>query len=786
MNLDTVNTKSLLQIKHLILILIAFVMSSCRLVDGQDSGSLSQASVILNTMVISAACADKTNVAESYSCQPTVKIPSDQSKSAQLTWALAPQNTCSWLQINPTTGQVFGTPSLSDSKTCVLSFQVRTTKAPSSDYSIAVQISGPVISLSKQNCSTTVGVQSPLNCTIVATSNLTNSIYTYSLASDNTCSWINIDPSSGQLSGTPTVANEGACSLSVNAALANLSSGNIKIPISVPAIAVTVTPVLCPSSAPIQSGYSCTLRGSSSLPGHTITWSLDAGNTCSWASIDSASGTITGSPPLSAQGNCSLSVTANLENLAMGNFSTTITIPAIPINVAMNCNAMIAAGATFTCQPSASVTIQNPVFTWALSPQNTCRWASISASSGLISGTPAIEGVGPCVLGITASLGKSAASQSITAMVGIAGYGELELGSSSDPTGAHAGSSVAISGTSAVVGSPDKNNADGSAGVVNIYTNNGVTWQRTATLNPPDSSMKSFGYSVAISGSTIMIGAPASASGGNSVGAVVIYQLSGSLWNYAQTVLPPPQLGTSLVNFGSDVHIDVGGTTAIVGTSHFTVDAAFILQKTSIWSVGAPLTFDAVASYNGSGRIKVSIENSIAVVADNQSKTVHVFRNTAGNWLDEATLTAGSPGNQFAGAVTVGGGRILVGASSENFGAGAAYLFEYGSSWINTATFSAIDSFSNQLCGSSVALTATTAVMGCPASFAAGSAYVFSLNNNAWNLSSKFLSIFGPSTADAFGSSLAISGTNIIVGADLLSQSSSQSSSGAAFIMNKN
>ncbi len=789
MKSKTFNFDFLIGSKFILLVLLFLSLSSCRIVDGQDAGVTSQGSVILSTMVISATCSSQSNIAQGYSCQPTVTIPSDQSKSAQLTWELTSKNTCSWVQINPTTGQVFGTPGISDFHSCALSFHVQTTGVPASDYSLAIQVQGPVINLTKQNCSTTVGVQSPVGCTVVATSNYANSIFTYSLASDNTCSWIMINSATGVLSGTPLVANEGSCVLSVNSAFANYSTANIKIPISVPAVAVSVTAVNCPSTAPIQSMYSCTLQGSTNLNGHTITWSLSSANTCAWASIDPASGAVTGTPPLSAQGNCNLSISANLENLAMGSFATSITIPAVPVTPALSCNLAPPSGTAYSCQASASAPIQNPTFTWMLSPQNTCRWAAINTTSGLITGTAAIQSVGPCVLGVTANLGLSTGSQSLPLTVGIAGYTELDLASAQDRAGGHAGFSVDISGNWAVVGSPATSNNDGSTGIANIFFFNGTSWQRSALLAPPSAAMMSFGYSVAISGSVVMVGAPDTSVGGAGFGAVIVYQYNGTLWSYSQTISPPSNLGGPLINFGSDIHIDSDGATAIVATSHYQCDPAYILQKSSNWNITGSLAFSSVGSYDGPSRIKVGIENGVAVVADSHftssSPSVHVFRNNSGVWGDEGTLNAGSSSNGFGSRVVVGGGRILVGAAQETGNQGAAYLFEHGSTWTNTARFSAIDPTAGQFCGSSLALDATTAVIGCPSTSAAGSAYAFNFSGGSWSLSSKFVALASQSGPDAFGSSLAIFGNNIIVGADLFDPSNAQTDSGAAFMMTK-
>ncbi len=70
------------------------------------------------------------------------------------------------------------------------------------------------------------------------------------------------------------------------------------------------------------------------------------------------------------------------------------------------------------------------------------------------------------------------------------------------------GSAVAISDTTAVVGAYGKDGSSGAdAGAVYVYFFNGTEWAQQAALLPsnPDAG-DYFGYSVAISGNTVVVG----------------------------------------------------------------------------------------------------------------------------------------------------------------------------------------------------------------------------------------------------------------------------------------
>src|ERR1700749_913061 len=73
------------------------------------------------------------------------------------------------------------------------------------------------------------------------------------------------------------------------------------------------------------------------------------------------------------------------------------------------------------------------------------------------------------------------------------------------------GWSVAISGSTAVVGAPAKLSSTGfgNQGAVYVFTRSGSAWVQQAELAAADGAPgDQFGYSVAIWGSTVVVGAP--------------------------------------------------------------------------------------------------------------------------------------------------------------------------------------------------------------------------------------------------------------------------------------
>ena len=78
------------------------------------------------------------------------------------------------------------------------------------------------------------------------------------------------------------------------------------------------------------------------------------------------------------------------------------------------------------------------------------------------------------------------------------------------------GWSVAISGSTVIVGAPYNTSQIGAA---YVFTRSGSTWAQQAELNAFDGAVgDEFGYSVVISGPTVAVGAP------SGVGAVYVFE----------------------------------------------------------------------------------------------------------------------------------------------------------------------------------------------------------------------------------------------------------------------
>ncbi len=136
-----------------------------------------------------------------------------------------------------------------------------------------------------------------------------------------------------------------------------------------------------------------------------------------------------------------------------------------------------------------------------------------------------------------------------------------ELTASDGAAGDNFGYSVAISGNTVVVGAGwAKVGGNTYQGAVYVFTGSGSSWAQTAELNASDGvAYGVFGVSVAISGATIVVGVRATV-GGIKQGAAYVFTGSGSAW--PQTAELTASDGTANAGFGT---VAISSNTLVVG-----------------------------------------------------------------------------------------------------------------------------------------------------------------------------------------------------------------------------
>jgi hypothetical protein len=358
---------------------------------------------------------------------------------------------------------------------------------------------------------------------------------------------------------------------------------------------------------------------------------------------------------------------------------------------------------------------------------------------------------------------------------------QAELISVDAAFGSELGTSVALSGDTALLGAPEDDTSAGQeTGSAYIFQRSGATWSQQARLTAADGRPRDrFGKAVALSGDTALVGTPYETT---PVGTISVFVRSGTVW--AQQALLSLGDSAAYDKFGTSVAIS--GDTALVGApfddtaAGIDTGTAYVFTRNEhAWSHQARLTAEIAVANAGFGR-SVALQESTAMVGAPSDRTspyqengsAYVFTRSGTEWEQQAKLeghdTLGNAG--FGGSVALSGDTALVGASQEDIaaqsGAGSAYVFtRSGTGWAFQAKLVADDFGSNDQFGYSVGLSGDTALVGATGTDRdAGSAYIYTRSGADWDQQAK-LGADNPASSDRFGCSVALSGEIAIVGA---------------------
>jgi FG-GAP repeat/Viral BACON domain len=346
------------------------------------------------------------------------------------------------------------------------------------------------------------------------------------------------------------------------------------------------------------------------------------------------------------------------------------------------------------------------------------------------------------------------------------------------------GGSVAISGDTVVGGAPYQDGANSQQGAAYVFVRSGTVWTQQQKLTVSDgATLDEFGYSVAISGETLVVGAPFDDVGENmDAGSAYIFVRSGTVWTQQQKLLISN--GAANDAFGSSVGIS--GNTLAVGASGANTgqgSAYLFVRSGTVWIGQQNLTASDGAAHDRFG-FSVGLSGETVVVGAYQAATpagtaagaAYVFAcSSAAIWTQQVKVTASDagPSDDFGFSVAINGDTAIVGAvwddTSAGSMAGSAYVFvKSGAGWTEQAKLTASDAAAFDEFGHAVAISGDTAVVGAfvddtSAGMDAGSAYVFVRSGTSWTQQAK-LTASDAMAGDQFGWSVAISGATILVG----------------------
>jgi len=307
------------------------------------------------------------------------------------------------------------------------------------------------------------------------------------------------------------------------------------------------------------------------------------------------------------------------------------------------------------------------------------------------------------------------------------------------------GNSVTIDGDTIAVGAVDEsgdanstsfmpNNNAGLAGAVYIFTRNDSIWTQQHYLKASNAGdLDKFGFSVALDGDTLVVGASEESGNANSTasnpnnnasfsGAVYVFLRTDSSWQQqayikASNAEIDDKFGTSVSLSDNTLAVgaleeagDVNSTMANPNNNSFKAGAVYIFLRTgSSWNQQAYIKANNAETFDRFG-IYVALDDDALVVsavdeAGNANSTMtntnnfaypagggYLFEHDGINWTQQFYLKASNAEafDQFGIQIALDGGTIVIGASKESGGinststnsnnnageAGAVYIFQ--------------------------------------------------------------------------------------------------------------
>ena len=295
------------------------------------------------------------------------------------------------------------------------------------------------------------------------------------------------------------------------------------------------------------------------------------------------------------------------------------------------------------------------------------------------------------------------------------------------------GSSVAVDGNHLFIGAYlDDDNLSTNSGSVYYFTFDGTNWTQQAKLHANDANGNdNFGSSIAVDGNHLFIGAFGDDDNlSTNSGSVYYFTFDGTNWTQQAKLHASDPEGEDV--FGSSMAVD--------GNNLF------------------------ISAYQDD-------DNS-----STNSGSVYYFTFDGTSWTQQAKLHASDAyGNDiFGSSIAVNGNHLFIGAGldddSSSTNSGSVYYFTFnGTNWIEQTKLHASDANGNDIFGSSVAVDGNHLFIGAygdddSLSTNSGSVYYFTFDGTNWTEQAK-LHASDANGSDLFGSSLAVDGKNLFIGA---------------------
>jgi len=314
----------------------------------------------------------------------------------------------------------------------------------------------------------------------------------------------------------------------------------------------------------------------------------------------------------------------------------------------------------------------------------------------------------------------------------------------------------------------------------------------------------SFGYDVAIDGTTLLVGAyNADIDGVIDAGAAYIYVLGDNGWHKQAKLVAEQAFAEDTLGGKVALKNDVA-MLGVMRRDDKGKDSGAVVsfkRESSIWQQNQIFTAPDAKPGDAFGQSIALTENHLIIGAPRNdafaadSGAAYIYKREKDTWRYQTKITAsdGAAGDLFGISVAVDGNTILVGADlhdekAEN--AGAVYVYALDDKqWKQQAKLMASDAGKTDIFGVRVALSENTALISArrddtkELGIDAGSVYIFVRDGSTWKQQVKLTSPDGQAD-DRFGRAVSLSGATAIISA--MNHDANGKDTGALYVYKNN
>ncbi len=305
-------------------------------------------------------------------------------------WSITSGSLPTGVTLTASSGLIAGTPT--QSGTFAITVQVKDSSSPaqttSQGFSIVIAAAGAPVSITTSSLPS--GTQNVgYSTTLAATGGKTP--YTWSITSGSLPTGVTLTASSGLISGTPTQSGTFPITVQVkdSSSPAQTASQGFSIVIAAAGAPVSITTSSLPSGTQ-NVGYSTTLAA---IGGKTpYTWSITSGSLPTGVTLTASSGLIAGTPTQSGTFPITVQVNDSSSPAQTASQGFSIVIAAVGAPVSITTSSLPSGTQNSTYSATLGAAGGKTPYTWSITSGSLPTGVTLTASSGLISGTPTQAG----------------------------------------------------------------------------------------------------------------------------------------------------------------------------------------------------------------------------------------------------------------------------------------------------------------------------------------------------------------------------------------------------------